>query len=274
MARTRRPRQAGEVTKGQAKPKGTPKVEPQSEPAFDSRTESRWSIPMLVAWIAWRDFDLVSEQNPGLRSEHWHRHILLDPTFSVRLSLEIRGERTVARLGQMDEAFRAQGNLPSTAIMTIPEAVANLRRKWADGLVTATGLNKEGEAVEIPSRELPYLESREEAGRDVLRYRHQWGIDDLESSKPAYTEVRFPRRDALRVWPEPPVTAKTATACRKWLIDQMQASPNTPPKSKSKLFQDATKKFAISRRSFDAEWKNAIKETEAKAWSAVGRRSK
>jgi hypothetical protein len=191
-----RPGQAGETAKKPA------------EPAFDSRIESHWSTAMLVAWIAWRDFDLVSEQNPKLRSEHWHSYGLLDrerkpdePEFPMGLSLEIRGARTISRLGQMDEAFRAQGNLPSTAVMTIREAVAELWRKWGDDLLTATGVNKEGEVGVIPSRELAYLELREEEGQDVLRYRHQRDIDDFVFMKPAFTEVRFPRIDLLRVWP-------------------------------------------------------------------------
>src|SRR5215211_5848840 len=53
---------------------GLPPFEQQPElPAFDPMEESRWSIVMAVAWIAWRDIDLVRENCPGFRSKstHW-----------------------------------------------------------------------------------------------------------------------------------------------------------------------------------------------------------
>ena len=37
-------------------------------PQFDPRLESRWSIVMALAWIAWRDFESVRAQVPEFRA--------------------------------------------------------------------------------------------------------------------------------------------------------------------------------------------------------------
>src|SRR3954464_3025157 len=41
-------------------------------PRFDPKLKSHWSMVMAVAWIAWRDFDLVREQDPEFRSACFH----------------------------------------------------------------------------------------------------------------------------------------------------------------------------------------------------------
>ena len=45
-------------------------------PRFDPKLKSHWSIVMAVAWIAWRDFGLVREQDPEFCSAcfHWIYH--------------------------------------------------------------------------------------------------------------------------------------------------------------------------------------------------------
>ena len=41
-------------------------------PRFDPKLKSHWSIMMAVAWIAWRDFELVREQDPEFCSACFH----------------------------------------------------------------------------------------------------------------------------------------------------------------------------------------------------------
>ena len=41
-------------------------------PRFDPKLKSHWSIVMAVAWIAWRDFEMVREQDPEFCSACFH----------------------------------------------------------------------------------------------------------------------------------------------------------------------------------------------------------
>src|SRR5687768_418562 len=71
----------GEVTpeqaEAEAKRNNWPPFEQQPAlPEFDPMRESRWSMAMAVAWIAWRDLQLVRGQYPDFRTNatHWmHR---------------------------------------------------------------------------------------------------------------------------------------------------------------------------------------------------------
>ena len=41
-------------------------------PCFDPKLKSHWSVMMVVAWIAWRDFELVRKQDPEFCSACFH----------------------------------------------------------------------------------------------------------------------------------------------------------------------------------------------------------
>jgi hypothetical protein len=271
-------------------------------PRFDPKLKSHWSIVMAVAWIAWRDFGLVREQDPEFCSECFHwiyrnqhdgdffpqlgdvfaRHRFEPFTFCVTNKdppdktaepvkrkgyfLETRLAPTVSRLALLDAVVRFHSDVLSTAVMNIREAEATLWRALSEDRLIAEGVDADGKVVQIPSRAWAHLRLFNDSGREPLRYVH--------SRTEPFTAVTLRRSDLLRLWPEPPVTAKTATACREWLIREMRASPAASPRSKADFFQDAKQKFAISRSVFDSSWKMAIEKTEAKAWSAAGRRSK
>ena len=158
---------------------------------------------MALAWIAWRDFGLVREQDPEFCSGcfHWvgREQIVRpqndgEPVKCMVYSLEVRRAPTVRRLALLDQIFRAQGNVPSTAVMTIPEAVSVLWQTLSKGSLIAQGFDAHGAVVEIPSREWVYLRLREERGRDVLRY-------DAVSRPEPFTAVTLQQSDLLRLWP-------------------------------------------------------------------------
>ena len=172
-------------------------------PRFDPKLKSHWSIVMVVAWIAWRDFGTVREQDPEFCSEYFHwigreRKVRpqndREPVKRMTYSLEARRAPTVSRLALLDQILRTQGNVPSTAVMTIPEAVAALWQALSTGGLIAQGFDAHGAVVEIPSREWVYLRLREERGRDVLRY-------DAVSRPEPFTEVTLQQSDILRLWP-------------------------------------------------------------------------
>jgi hypothetical protein len=57
--------------------------------------------------------------------------------------------------------------------------------------------------------------------------------------------------------------------CRKWLIQEMLASPNNKKKSKDAWFEQAKKKYHLSRREFDRAWSHARNETKSN-WGRPG----
>jgi hypothetical protein len=172
-------------------------------PRFDPKLKSHWSIVMAVAWIARRDFGLVREQNPEFCSAcfHWIYRKWKDPCDETAepveragYFLETRLAPTVSRLALLDQILRTQGNVPSTAVMTIPEAVAALWQALSKDSLMAQGFDAHGAVVEIPSREWVYLRLREERGRDVLRY-------DAVSRPEPFTAVTLRQSKVLRLWP-------------------------------------------------------------------------
>jgi hypothetical protein len=172
-------------------------------PRFDPKLKSHWSIVMAVAWIARRDFEMVREQDAKFCSEYFHwigreRKVRPqndgEPVKRLVYSLEARLAPTVSRLALLDAVSRVRGNVPSTAVMMIQEAVAELWRALSEGDLIAKGFNTKGVVVEIPSREWAYLRLREAGGRDVLSY------DSIGGPEP-FTAVTFLQRDLLRLWP-------------------------------------------------------------------------
>jgi hypothetical protein len=172
-------------------------------PRFDPKLKSHWWIVMAVAWIAWRDFGLVREQDPDFCSAcfHWIYRKWKDPGDSTAepveragYFLEARLAPTVNRLALLEHILRAQGNVPSTAVMTIREAVDALLQALSKGSLVAQGFDANGAVVNIPSREWVYLRLREERGRDVLRY-------DAVSRPEPFTVVTLGQSDLLGLWP-------------------------------------------------------------------------
>ena len=172
-------------------------------PRFDPKLKSHWSIMMVVAWIAWRDFELVRKQDPEFCSAcfRWvgrERKVRPqndgEPVKRMVYSLEARRAPTVGRLALLDEFLRDPANVPSRAVMTIREALAALWQALSEGRLVALGFDAHGAVVEIPSREWVYLRLREEGERDVLSY-------DAVSQPEPFTAVTLRQSDALRLWP-------------------------------------------------------------------------
>jgi hypothetical protein len=66
-------------------------------------------------------------------------------------------------------------------------------------------------------------------------------------------------------------TVATENKCKDWLKAAMRASPKARPKPKADWLREAQEKWDnLSERSFDQIWKEAIKATDAHAWSYAG----
>ena len=199
----------GEVTpeeaEAEARANGQESFERQPElPAFDPMRESRWSMVMAVAWIAWRDIGRVRENCPGFRSEcshwifrEWNEPVENGSAFAPRAGwfLETWHEATTVRLSMMESILKARHELPSTWQMAVREAEEALWRALSDEHLVAEALNDHGKPVDIPAREWSYLKLFEEGKRDVLKY------DALDRRAP-FTEVKLRRDDLMALWPE------------------------------------------------------------------------
>jgi hypothetical protein len=87
----------------------------------------------------------------------------------------------------------------------------------------------------------------------------------------AWTHLQVSKRQILELWPRPPSQAKAARDCYSWLLQEMQQSPSTRPKSKGAFRQEALAKFkGLTGRQFDQTWAMAALQSGA-AWSTSGR---
>lgn len=87
-------------------------------------------------------------------------------------------------------------------------------------------------------------------GRTVL-------LETLDFEKWLATDVKS--------WTE----ASIEELCRKWLIQEMLASPANKTKSKNAWFEQAKKKYHLSRREFDRAWSHARNKTPSN-WGRPG----
>ena len=64
-------------------------------------------------------------------------------------------------------------------------------------------------------------------------------------------------------------TAAARTQCERWLVGLMSASPHARPAPKTEYRSQAIEMFAVSSRSFDVAWSNAVSATLSN-WSKAG----
>jgi hypothetical protein len=176
-------------------------------PQFDPKLESRWSIVMALAWIAWRDFESVRNQIPEFRAEatywifrEWNEPVNNGTEFARRKGwfLETWSRPTTFLLTLLQSHASSEEERP--ARMTIREAEAALWRALSDEDLWAEGFDAQGRVTRIPSMEWTHLKLFEDGKKDVFRY------DALDRSEP-YREVRFKRDDLLRIWQAWPIEA-------------------------------------------------------------------
>lgn len=268
----------GRITPEQAEARASeadlPPFERQPEfDAFDPMKKSRWSIVMAIAWVAWRDPQLVMEQGAEFRSQstiwrfrEWNEPVEGGQDFAQRAGwfLETWHEATAMRIAVVDARMRHLGQLPPTVEFTPTQAEEELWRALSDDRLKGEGFDRNGTLVEIPAREWEHLKLFEDGKRDVLRY------DALNREEP-FKDVRFRRIDLVRLWPASSPKANSEIQCRYWLASLMRESPERP-KPKKEFQTEALKKFnPMSARQFVRAWDAAMEETKAFGWKKVGR---
>lgn len=245
-------------------------------PAFDPMQESRWSIVMAIAWIAWRDLTLTREQWAEFRAEctHW---VFLDRNEPIeggaafaRQSgwiLEQWRRRSTIGLCLVERYDTVMDDLPASRQKSIAEAEKELWQFLSDGRLTAEAFDQhQGKPVDIPRRDWSYLKLFEEHERDALKY-------DALGEEP-YTRIKLKRDDLLKLWPPIAATVNVEQNCRRWLIEQMRESKTVKRFTKAFFKEAAKKKFpTLSGRQFLRAWNDAIEASGATAWKRPGRPS-
>ena len=88
---------------------------------------------------------------------------------------------------------------------------------------------------------------------------------------PTWTHLQVRKSHVLARWPRPTARVSAEQNCRRWLIEQMKASPGTKPQSREKYWMDAKRRFpSLAKRQFSRSWQAAITESGAHGWSKAG----
>jgi hypothetical protein len=163
-----------------------------------------WSLPMALAWIAWRNSDSVREHCAEYR-ENWSHWVpgswnvpTSDGTGFERIDgYELKSVRhsTAVRLALVEAYLVSTGSLPATTQMTVAKAEKQLIAALAAGRIVAIAKDTAGKVVDIPQREWPYLKLFEEGEQDVLKH-------DALDREPAFSAIRLARDDLKKLWDE------------------------------------------------------------------------
>jgi hypothetical protein len=161
---------------------------------FYPMVEAFWSLPMAVAWIAWRNVDRVRDFWDAFRADCWEwvpvewRVGVDGPTYS---GFDLRRRDAVTPLFvETSDILEADG------FMTVKEAKAMLWRLLGEGALQATGIKTEsGQSEVIPEHAWVHLDWRERRGTEGVRLAY------TGPGAGGYDNVRV-RADAVaKIWP-------------------------------------------------------------------------
>lgn len=226
----------GEITPDEAeeraKAAGLPPFERSPKfPQCDPFAETRWSIVMTIAWIAWRDATFVRENSDEFcaMSTHWIFQEWAEPVangkkFERRAGwfLETWSVPTTIRLSLLEKILELQDELPRTRQMSILNAEKELWTALSEGLLVAEAL-KSGVPVDVPPREWSYLHLYEVGNRDVVRYT---GLDRQDP----YTNIKLRQKQIIALW-RPLPASENVTPERNYKIEPHMIDPVSRPGS-------------------------------------------
>ncbi len=173
----------------------------QPDPAdFDPMQEPFWSLPMVVAWIAWRFEAAVRDawDDYRLKCEDWHyREYRLGPDAPMKKSLSVERRRpaNLAFLA-MSEVFDETIEATLSSLMTVHDARKALWRELQRGSIAASGVTG---ASGVRDRIQPetWCDLHAFVGPDDRDYlmTDPNGLVGLR-----YDALRFPSNQVLTVW--------------------------------------------------------------------------
>jgi hypothetical protein len=170
---------------------------------FDPMKEASWTLPMAVAWIAWRSTDFVRRFWDADRHKCWRWHFRewraepAGPKYAGHF-LEQQISATLSLVGLGERHYRTHLLLPERSI-SIQDSKLQLWRALEEKIIQATAIDiATGQRITIADHHWRDLEVIEERGRDVLRPRHLWN-----DPKTGYSDVAIRRKALLSIWPPP-----------------------------------------------------------------------
>jgi hypothetical protein len=168
---------------------------------FDPMREAWWTLPMAIAWIAWREPDRVREFWDPYRSECWNWNFREwrdgpdGPVYAGHF-LEQRRPATLSSLLFAERYDSAQGLLPLGAI-SINDAKTKLWEALSEHALQATGTSTDtGQRTLIPDYAWRDLQDIENRGRDALRVREASGV----WTDRGYNDVALRRQNIMAIW--------------------------------------------------------------------------
>lgn len=202
------------------------------EGSFDPRRRPAWTLPMALAWIAWRDFVEVREWDPDYceASRDWR------PSEGGAVTPRARGWVLARRpvptvhdfecFGYLTRLERQHGEIKRAPLdVDLPSVTkTDLWRALQDGQLVGHGIPRGGGARRnIPAIEWQDLENyRDRQGREQFRYHHE------PLGGPAYFDLSVPRSDVIAGWPErsapDPVQSRTIATETRAKTDLMAAA--------------------------------------------------
>lgn len=254
LARVRR----GEITREQAevewKPVGWGRLAYEPPAAkHDPLKAATWTTTMTLAWIVTRDPEDVMWFDDKFRAEvlQWrndgHGWELKQPEPMTMIigELELAGD---ARVGP-DYPSRKQ---------KVADAIAELRLQLSNGSIPATAVAAGETVVPIPAEEWPRLVFCMDRQRDYLGFEH--------NLVPIYWRALLPTQKILKAWPPITKTRHTAGAeadRRKWLEQQVSASPTVQTITKAAFLDQAINQHSLAQRAAERVWTACVKQHPA-----------
>ena len=167
---------------------------------FNPMGETWWTLPMVVAWIAWRtptDVLNVWDQY-RLECSDWHFQewrVGFDGPIHMGHFLETRKAATLSYLA-ISEIFSSVPDTAPAAPLSLKTAKARLWKALGENALKATGISTVSrQRVEIANYEWRDLEDFEENDCDVVRVR-----DGKLVSSRGYDDLAFRRQNIMAIW--------------------------------------------------------------------------
>jgi hypothetical protein len=190
----------GQEADAEAERLGIGRLSSKPDPAdFDPERLAHWTLPMTVAWIAYRKVDAIRGAWAEYRAECWHwiwrrYRVGFDGPIREGWHLEQCYRPTLVRLrlGAIVNEM-ADGDAPR---LSIGDAEESLWCCLREGMIRATGVGLEsGKRAEIAAIEWAELKPFEtENGCDEVR---------LAPFGTGYRQVELPSKGVRLIWPEP-----------------------------------------------------------------------
>lgn len=167
---------------------------------LDPLTQANWTLPMALAWLAWRTPEAVRNEWDDYRRECWrwrgfHRRLPIDGGKSWRevhgFELVQLGDPTARELSLTEALDIGWDN--AILHMSVKAAREALWNALANGILVGTAADETGNVVSIPPREWAYLELAYSLDSpDYLRR--------PQSLQPVYRNLIFSSKDVMRLW--------------------------------------------------------------------------